>query len=207
MKKKLFVIMSLILLLLPVFCYAKEKRYESTNLKETLKIEKIDPEFEKYKETDKQVKIYLFRGNNCTFCRSFLKYLNSITDEYGEYFKLESYEVWANANNNELLEDVSEFLGVEANGVPYIVVGDRVFQGYNEEMNDALIEKIKEEYKSKDKYDVLEELEKTQKENEAEERKEKVMPIVWDGIFTLISTLSIMAFISYKDKKNMKKKK
>ena len=70
-----------------------------------------------------------------------------------------------------------------------------------------MIKKIKEEYKSKDKYDVLEEIKIAEEKAEQEAKREKVMPIVWDGIFTLISTLSIMAFISYKDKKNIKKKK
>lgn len=207
MKKKLFVVLSLMLLLVPVFGMAKEKKYESTNLKETFKIEEIEIQNEKYKETDKQVTIYLFRGDGCGYCHSFLEFLNDISEEYGKYFKLEAYEIWANSDNNELWKKVSNFFGEEAGGVPYIVIGDEVFRGYNEQYNDAMIKKIKEEYKSKDKYDVLEEIKIAEEKAEQEAKREKVMPIVWDGIFTLISTLSIMAFISYKDKKNIKKKK
>ena len=195
------------LLLVPVFGMAREVKYESTNLKETFEIEEIKIKNKDYKETDKQVTIQLFRGDGCSYCHSFLKFLNDISEEYGKYFKLEAFEIWSNADNSELWKKVSNFFGDDAGGVPYIVIGDEVFRGYNEQYNDEMIKKIKEEYKKENKYDVLDEIKVAEEKAEAEAKREKVMPIVWDGIFTLISTLSIMAFISYKDKKNLKKKK
>ena len=128
---------------MPFQVKANEK-YETMNLKETLAAEEIELTYTDYKETDDQITIYMFRGNTCGFCKSFLNFLNSITEEYGKYFKLESYEVWGNQDNAELLNSVGEFLGEQAGGVPFIVIGDKVFPGYNEVYDEDIKTAIKE---------------------------------------------------------------
>ena len=156
MKKKILLLALITLLLMPLTTIAKEsKEYKSKNFIETLEEEEIKLENKNYKETDKQVTIYMFRGTGCTYCRSFLEFLNDISEDYGKYFKLESYEVWSDSKNAELLEGVSSFLGQEAGGIPYIIIGDQVFGGYSEEYDDVIKATIKEEYNRSNKYDVL----------------------------------------------------
>ena len=114
MKKNLVLLLLFSLLLMPVCIFAKAgdgagKEYISKNFEESLKEEGIKPEFKNYKENKNQATIYMFRGTGCSFCRSFLSYLNSIADEYGDYFKVVSYEVWSNSKNSMLMMTI--FIG------------------------------------------------------------------------------------------------
>ena len=71
MKKKLIILL-LIVALLPTRVFASG--------------------LDSYKENDKQAVIYMFRGQGCGYCRAFLSFLASIVDDYGEYFKLVSFD-------------------------------------------------------------------------------------------------------------------
>lgn len=177
MKKKIFLSIAL-LFLVPMFVFASTSKYETTNLEETLKAEEIEITFSNYKETDEQATIYLFRGHNCGFCHSFLEYLNSITDEYGKYFKLVAYEVWYDEDNANLMNDVATFLEQSATGVPFIVIGDQVFPGYTESYNDSIISAIKETYKNENKYDVLNEMRKAEIKKTIESCIIKILPVI-----------------------------
>lgn len=107
-----------------------EKDAVSMNLDSTLNDESIEKKYSNYNETDDQITIYLFRGKGCGYCKAFLTFLSSITQEYGKYFKLKSFEVWYNENNSALMNEVAKYLNEPAEGVPYIVIGDKVFAGY-----------------------------------------------------------------------------
>lgn len=200
MKKKILLLLMLPLLLVPIFnVSAKEKQveYESMNLKETLQSENIELKYQDYKETDKQVPIYLFRGTGCTYCRAFLEYLNEITEEYGKYFKLVSYEVWTNANNSDLLEKTSEFIGQQATGVPFIIIGDQIFPGYSESYNSAITTAIKKLYDSKNRYDVFEDMEK----QDAIERRKAFFSsapfiIICNTLITVITTVVVFLLMN-----------
>ena len=163
MKKKLTLLLVLLfgIIILPKAIKA-DTDYKSLNLREALAEEELEEKFTDYKETDDQVIVYLFRGKGCGFCRSFLDFMNSITDEYGKYFKIVSYEVWKDTNNSKLLDEVSSFLNEPAEGVPYIIIGDRVFGGYASQYDEDIKTTIKELYdtKKKDRYDVMAEMKK-----------------------------------------------
>lgn len=176
MKKKLISLS--LLLFIPIFVFASTKEYESTNLEETLKAEEIEATFSDYEETDEQAIIYLFRGHNCGYCHSFLEFLNSIVDEYGKYFRLEAYEVWYTENNSELMSEVASYFGESASGVPFIVIGDKVFSGYTESYNDSIISAIKETYRNKNKYDVFKEMKKTKVKEKITDIVTKVLPVI-----------------------------
>ena len=51
-------------------------------------------------------------------------------------------------------------MGSAAGGVPYIVIGDKVFPGYADSYNEDIKAAIDELYDSKDRYDVFEEYNK-----------------------------------------------
>ncbi len=159
MKKKILLFVAMCLLVLPITTKAISiDKYNTLNLKEALKDEEIDEAFKSYKETDKQVTIYLFRGKGCGFCRAFLTFLNSIVDDYGKYFKVVSFEVWNDEENSALLSSVAAFLNKDLQGVPFIVIGDKVFDGYSDAYDEDIKSTIKELYDSKDRYDVFAEM-------------------------------------------------
>ena len=144
--------MTIMLFVIPmrVFASTYYDNYKTLNLVEALKEEEIELENKDYKETDDQAIIYLFRGNGCGFCRKLLTYLSSISKEYGKYFKVVSFEVWNDAENNSLMQKVAGVTGVAAQGVPYYIIGDETFDGYAESYNDRIINAIMKEYNEPD---------------------------------------------------------
>lgn len=157
--KKILILVFSLALIMPfgVNAYDKDTKYNTLNYLETLADEEIEHEFENYEEKDDQVVIYMFRGHGCGYCKAFLGFLNSITNDYGKYFKLVSYEVWNDQQNSELLSEVAEFMGTEAGGVPYIIIGDKVFPGYTQSYDEEIKTKIEDMYniKPEDRYDVF----------------------------------------------------
>lgn len=200
---KKYLIFILLLLAFPFVINAKTdvKSLKTMNLDEALTQENIEHDFSKYKETDDQVTIYLFRGNGCGYCRNFLTFLNSIVDEYGEMFKVVSFEVWYDEANANFLEEIAIFTNSMPSdptklGVPFIVIGDQVFPGYDASFNDQIIEKIKSEYNSKKKYDVLEKYEKGEKAG----LSSTTVIIIWLCVLTAIMLVTILGFINVKHK-------
>lgn len=190
----------IVIFMFPMFVFAASGDYQTLNLDEALTQENIEHDFSNYKESNDQVIIYLFRGNGCGFCRNFLTFLNSIVDEYGKYFRVVSFEVWGDSNNAALKEEVSTFLNYRSEGVPYIVIGDQVFPGYNNSFDDAIKEKIMSEYEKdeKDRYDVFAEMEKAQKE-EANKGKVNYFLIIFCNLLFIISaTAIVLAFVNTK---------
>lgn len=142
--------MMAIVLGIPTIVFAKS--YTSLNLEETLTREKIEYNLEEYKETSDQIIIYMFRGDRCSYCQKFLNFLNENVKEYGKYFKLRSFEIWHNENNAALMEDVAEHFNKTTRGVPLIVIGEKVFQGYNSSYDEEILETITNYYNNKDTY-------------------------------------------------------
>lgn len=107
--------------------------------------------------TDNKVNIYFFRGEGCSHCAEAEEFFESIKDEYGEYFNLVDYETWYNTDNQKLMEQVAAARDEEANGVPYIIIGDQSWNGYSSDYDDAIKTKIKEEYQKsvEDRYDIM----------------------------------------------------
>ena len=161
MKKYIGLLIGLLFVLCPLFLKAEEKekidlsKYNTLNLTQTLDDEEIAKEFKNYEETDDQVTIYMFRGKGCGYCRAFINFINSITTEYGDKFKLVSFEAWYDKENSLLLDEISTFMGEKATGVPYIIIGDKVFPGYASNYDEDIKKEITTLYNSKDRYDVL----------------------------------------------------
>ena len=140
MNKKIFLLIALVAVLFPLSSLAKTyyDDYATMNFVETLKAEGMEIENKDYKEASNQATIYIFRGQGCGYCRKLLTYLNSISKEYGKYFKVVSFEVWNDSKNSSLMSKVATLKGDSANGVPYYIIGDETFGGYSEEYNDRI---------------------------------------------------------------------
>ncbi len=193
---KKFLIFFIGLLVFPMCVFAVN--YTTTNFDETLTEEGIDHDFSNYRETGDQVIIYLFRGHGCGYCRNFLTFLNSIVDDYGKYFRVVSFEVWNDSLNSSLMDEVAEFTNSAADGVPFIVIGDQVFPGFNNSFEDAVKEAIVSQYNSKNRYDVFEEMEKERKAEENKGKIQFILIIVCNLLFVISATVIIITYINNK---------
>lgn len=193
----------LALLLVPTIAFAKEyngKDYKTMSLSEALTEEAIEFDKNLIKENDKQATIYLFRGNGCGYCKRFLTFLTTILKDYGEYFKVESFEVWYDKDNSSLMKEVGEFLGEEAEGVPYIVIGDKVFGGYTSSYDEDIKKAIKDLYDSSERYDVFVEMEKANKEAN-KGQVSNVSVIVWNAVIVVICAACVIGYTYYANNK------
>lgn len=199
MKRKLLVIILIGLMFFPFQAHAAEA---SWNLEEALKQASIEADLSNYKENDKQTTIYLFMGQTCGYCHKFLEYLASIVPEYGQYFKVKAYEVWNNTDNSKLMKKVSNFLEESVGGVPFIVIGDKTFVGYTENYNEQIKSAIKEQYDSKNSYDVMNEMKKAEKTTSG---TSSATSIIWNFVFITISTGVVLAFVNVKHQETQRK--
>lgn len=207
MKKFLLLVMISLLCFIPVSVNAQEKEYSSLNLDEALTEEGIDHDFSNYEENNDQAIIYLFRGKGCGYCKKFLTFLNSIIDDYGKYFKVVSYEVWYDQENASLLTEVSNFLGTNAEGVPYIVIGDKVFPGYASSYDEDIKDAIKKQYDSKNEYDVMKKLSVNSNSNsktEVKSTKNNTLSVILISIFSSIFVIGAIVIIVIFNLKNKK---
>jgi len=133
--KYLFVL--LMLLVVPVMVYA-EGEEETT-------------------DTSKEVKVYLFRGEGCPHCQEAEEWFQSIEEEYGSMFNVIDYETWYDEENKALMDKVAEARGEEASGVPYIIIGNKSWNGFTESYEEEMIAEIKAEFEKdvKDRYDIM----------------------------------------------------
>lgn len=116
------------------------------------------------KDTEKEeVKVYFFHGNGCPHCEDASEWFDEIEDEYGDLFSLDSYEVWYDEENKDLMEEVADTKGDIVNGVPYIVVGDKSWNGFDDDVSEEILAAIKDEYDKDvvERYNIMNNLNKT----------------------------------------------
>lgn len=190
MKKKLLILL-LVVAFIPVKVFAKSfiDDYNTMNFKETLTAEGFTIENENYKEDDKQAVIYMFRGQGCGFCRSFLEYMNSISKEYGKYFKMVSFEVWNDSKNSELLNKMPLVTNQSAGGVPYIIIGEKVFAGYSSAYDEDIKKAIMAQYNDSS-YDVMEKLDELL--NGKTSGSNTFAIVFWNAFFIVAATVAII---------------
>ena len=130
---KVKIIMTLITLLLVGFVIIVTLNSEEV---ESTKIE--DVVFEEGK-----VNIYYFWGDGCPHCSAQSSFLESLKEEYGDYFNLYKFEVWSSEKNAKLMLRMAEVLEENASGVPYTIIGEKSFIGFNDTMKQDIINAIK----------------------------------------------------------------
>lgn len=109
-------------------------------------------------EKSKEVHVYLFRGDGCPHCQEAEEWFSSIEEEYGSYFEIIDYETWYNQENAELMKKVAEARGETAEGVPYIIIGNKSWAGFAEDYEDEIISQIMSEFETdvSERYDIME---------------------------------------------------
>jgi len=89
-----------------------------------------------YAGNDKNlVNIYLFHSDTCPHCKEEIKLLSELEDDY-DNIRIYKYEV-SSDENYKLLNEVSKLLGTQVTGVPFTVIGDKVYKGFSYENSKA----------------------------------------------------------------------
>ena len=102
-------------------------------------------------KADNNINIHLFYGDGCPHCAEEEEFLNDYLKEE-KNVKLIKYEVWHDKDNQKKFITVQDKLDNHSNGVPYLIIGDKVLVGYIKGTTDVRIKKYVEEYKTSDKY-------------------------------------------------------
>lgn len=107
-----------------------------------------------------KVQVYIFRGEGCPHCEDALEFFDSLSKEEKAKFDVHEYEVWNNSKNKDLMSKVVSKLGETTSSVPYIVIGEKSFVGFDESIGESLLEEIDAMYESKQFVDVVSEFTK-----------------------------------------------
>lgn len=107
-------------------------------------------------EEKKQVNVYLFHSNTCSHCKAEIEFLNEIQKEY-ENLKINLYEINDVKENKELMINIKEKLNIDSPMVPFTVIGDYYYIGYNDGVKDE-IKNLIEKYTSEEQYDVIKDI-------------------------------------------------
>ena len=94
------------------------------------------------KTIDGKAVVYLFRGEGCPHCTDAENWLESIKEEYGKYFTVVDYETWYNEDNAEFMKKVAKSRGENVQGVPYIIIGNKSWNGFTESYEDEMLKEI-----------------------------------------------------------------
>lgn len=88
---------------------------------------------------DNRVKAYFFYGDGCPHCAKEEAFFESIKDNYPT-LEINSFEIYRNRDNVSLMKEVSSKLNANANGVPFLIIGEKFFIGYAEGVTNVEIE-------------------------------------------------------------------
>ncbi len=89
------------------------------------------------------VNAYLFWGDGCPHCAKEKDFLADISPKYPDV-KINTFEIYQNQYNVNLMQQVMNKLEVDAGGVPFLVIGDKSFVGFSEVTTESeIIDQIK----------------------------------------------------------------
>lgn len=136
-----------------------------------------------------KINVYIFRGEGCPHCAEALEFFESIKDEYGKYYDLIAYEVYNDESNAALMDKVADYLNITIGGVPFIIVGEETFPGFQASIGEDIKRAIVEEYNKNDD-------ERTDLISDVKNAKEKNYDVVVT-VVSLVAVVGIVAFVVY----------
>ncbi len=125
----------------------------SNNMKDNDEIKLTDMTEENISYSKEKINIYLFYGEGCPHCEELKNYLNSLDNKEKSYFDIYTFEVWNNSTNQQFMKESAKSLNKEVSGVPFLIIGNKTFEGYSESMNIKIKKAIETEYKLNGKND------------------------------------------------------
>ncbi len=97
--------------------------------------------------SEKELNIYLFYGDGCPHCRDEEKWFETYLKK-NEFIKIHRYEIWYSKDNQEKYSKVHEILNDTSSGIPYLIIGETVITGFDEEITPERIKNAIEYYKN-----------------------------------------------------------
>jgi len=92
-----------------------------------------------------KVNIYLFYGNGCPHCAKEEAFLDRLEEKYQGKINVYRYETWYNSANKNLMLSIKTLFGVNATtGVPFTVMGEEYYPGYNDYVGKKIEDKLRE---------------------------------------------------------------
>lgn len=99
------------------------------------------------------VPVVIFWGDGCKHCAAEMQALRQLAEEHPGEFMLLGMETWKDDGNAAARDDVERALGLDVGKVPLLIVGGRVFQGYDEDSpnDDDIADAIDDAYGDTDR--------------------------------------------------------
>ena len=132
MKKITKILLLLLLVLIPFKSLAVSEFYKDP----VAKIVGVE-------ENKNKINLYLFHGSTCPHCAEEKVWLEDMKDKYKNEVNFYYYEVWENANNANLMNQVISKLNIKSSGVPLTVIGEKYYVGYSKSTASSIENVIK----------------------------------------------------------------
>ena len=97
--------------------------------------------------SEKDLNIYLFYGDGCPHCKAEEEWFESYLKK-NDFIKIHKYEIWYNKENQEKYSKVHDILKDTSSGIPYLIIGETVISGFDEEITPERIKNAVEYYKN-----------------------------------------------------------
>lgn len=107
------------------------------------------------KEKEK-VNLYLFRQTGCPHCADEMVYLDANLSKFKNKINIIVYDIYE-GNNGDLVQAVTEALGISYEGAPFNVIGSKHLTGFADSMADRFDEFVNDAYEAQEK-DVVSEV-------------------------------------------------
>lgn len=92
-------------------------------------------------KAEENLKFYLFYQESCPHCHDEMEFINSIKDEYPTV-DFVFYEISLNEMNYNFYNKVLKKTKINANGVPFTIIGTDYYVGFNEEISKNIVESL-----------------------------------------------------------------
>ena len=155
-KKSIFIFATILIILIVLLASLSNKDPEDAKSKIIDKKATV----ESIKYDKKKINIYFFWGNGCPHCEEEYEFWDSILDEYSSKINhIYGMEVWYNKKNAKNLKVFAKKMGEDIEGVPYTVIGNKSFVGFNSMIKRQMKNQIDTEYENKGKNDIYKKIE------------------------------------------------
>jgi thiol-disulfide isomerase/thioredoxin len=81
--------------------------------------------------------IYFFKGDGCPKCAEEERFLEALSKKIPKV-EIRAYEVWRHAGNAAMMQNLLKSRGVDATGIPFTIVGNRIFYGFSPQIAEEI---------------------------------------------------------------------
>ncbi len=95
--------------------------------------------FSVFAQGAEKLNIYFFWGEGCSHCAAEKPFLDQMVRKYGQV-EIKDFELYKHPENVRLVEKVAEELNARVSGIPFTVIGDKYFIGFDDTLSPGRIE-------------------------------------------------------------------